>query len=366
MLDDMDLERERGITIKARAVAMQLYATTAKTYELNLIDTPGHVDFHYEVSRSLAVLRRGDAAGRCLPGRRGPDRGQRLRRDGARPDDRAGAQQDRPASTPGPTRSSKRWSRCWRSIPTKCCACSGKTGRASTSCCAAIVERVPPPTGDPDAPLQAMVFDSHYDDYRGVITYVRVMNGTVRKGQKIRFMQGRHHARSPRAGPVRPAAPPCDELQAGQVGYLICNIKSLGQVHVGDTVTVAGDAAAEPLPGYQRAAADGLLRAVSVRRPGLRGAARRADQAQHQRPQLRVRARDERRPGLRLPLRLPGHAAHGDHPAAARARGRPRPGADRPQRHLRDPDDRPARRCTSTIRRRCPTPARSKNSASRS
>ena len=218
--------------------------------------------------------------------------------------------------------------------PAEVLRCSGKTGIGTEALLEAIVERVPPPTGDPEAPLQAMVFDSHYDEYRGAITYVRVMNGTVRKGQKIRFVKAGTTHEVLELGQFVPQRRPASNCKAGQVGYLICNIKSLGQVHVGDTVSVPGEGAAEPLPGLQGAEADGLLRPVSVRRPGLRRAARRADEAQHQRPQLRVRAGNERRPGLRLSLRLPGPAAHGDHPAAAGRRSRSRPGANGAERDV--------------------------------
>ncbi len=128
---------------------------------------------------------------------------------------------------------------------------SGKTGVGVEELLAAIIERVPPPQGDPDAPLQAMVFDSHYDEFRGAITYVRVMNGTVRKGQKIRFIKAGTVHEVLELGQFVPQRRACAQLQAGQVGYLICNIKSLGQVHVGDTVTVPGDEAAEALAGYR-------------------------------------------------------------------------------------------------------------------
>jgi GTP-binding protein LepA len=128
---------------------------------------------------------------------------------------------------------------------------SGKSGAGVEELLAAIVDRVPPPKGDPAAPLQAMVFDSHYDEYRGAITYVRIMNGTVRKGQKIRFMKAGTTHDVIELGQFVPQRRACEELRAGQVGYLICNIKSLGQVHVGDTVTTAGESGAAALPGYR-------------------------------------------------------------------------------------------------------------------
>ena len=257
-----------------------LHATTAKTYELNLIDTPGHVDFQYEVSRSLACC---EGAVLLVDAFQGVEAQtvanayaamehdltivpvlNKIDLKHARPDEvhrrdgvGAGDRSRRGAAMQRQDRRRRRRA----------------AGRRSSSACRRR-------RATRDAPLQAMVFDSQYDEYRGAITYVRVMNGTVRKGQKIRFLQGRHRRTrcSSWASSCRSAAP-CDELQAGQVGYVICNIKTLGQVHVGDTVTVPGDEAAEPLPGYQPAAADGLLRALSVRRPGFRGTARRADQA---------------------------------------------------------------------------------------
>ncbi|MEL7335368.1 MAG: translation elongation factor 4, partial [Planctomycetota bacterium] len=135
---------------------------------------------------------------------------------------------------------------------TEVCRVSAKAGLGIDELMNAIVDRIPPPQGSPDAPLQAMVFDSNYDDYRGAITYVRIMNGRVKKGEKIRFLRAGTTHDIVELGQFCPGREPSDELVAGQVGYLICNIKSLGDVHIGDTVSVPGDAAAEPLPGYDR------------------------------------------------------------------------------------------------------------------
>ena len=132
-------------------------------------------------------------------------------------------------------------------------ACSGKTGYAGSRRLldAAIVERVPAPQGDPTKPLQAMVFDSHYDEYRGAIIYVRMMNGTLQRGQKVRLLKAGVTYDALEIGQFAPQRRPCNRLQAGQVGYLICNIKLVNQVHIGDTVTVPGEAGAEALAGYQ-------------------------------------------------------------------------------------------------------------------
>ncbi|MCG8651465.1 MAG: translation elongation factor 4, partial [Pirellulales bacterium] len=130
--------------------------------------------------------------------------------------------------------------------------CSAKTGVGTEDVLAAIIDRVPAPEGDPQATLQAMVFDAHYDEYRGAITYIRVMNGMVRKGQKIKFLQQGTTHEVVELGHFAPQRQATESLHAGQVGYLICNIKSLGDVHIGDTVSISGDGAAEPLDGYAR------------------------------------------------------------------------------------------------------------------
>ncbi len=248
-LDDMELERARGITIKARAVAMR-YKHHGETYELNLIDTPGHVDFQYEVSRSLACC---EGAVLLVDAFQGVE-AQTVANAYA-------ALEHNLAIVPVLNKVDLKHARPEEVIaemesvlaidPKEVLRASGKTGVGVEELLAAIIERVPPPQGDPDAPLQAMVFDSHYDEFRGAITYVRVMNGTVRKGQKIRFIKAGTVHEVLELGQFVPQRRACAQLQAGQVGYLICNIKSLGQVHVGDTVTVPGDEAAEALAGYR-------------------------------------------------------------------------------------------------------------------
>ncbi len=250
LLDDLDLERQRGITIKARAVAMS-FRRHGQQYELNLIDTPGHVDFQYEVSRSLACCEgalllvdafQGVEAQTVANAFAAMEHGltilpviNKIDLTHARPDEVA---EEMMASL--------------GTDPDECLRVSAKTGAGVDDLIQAIIDRIPPPAGDPSATLQAMVFDSNYDDYRGAITYVRVMQGTVRKGQKIRFLRAGTQHEVVELGQFVPQRVSRDELRAGQVGYLICNIKSLGDVHIGDTVSIAGEGAAPPLPGYAR------------------------------------------------------------------------------------------------------------------
>lgn len=250
LLDDLDLERERGITIKARAVVMKFKRGNDK-YELNLIDTPGHVDFQYEVSRSLACC---EGALLLVDAFQGVEAQtvanayaamehelhiipviNKIDLIHARPEEVA----DEMMHSLG-------------TDPEDCIRVSAKTGLGVDGLVDAVIEKIPGPTGDPNATLQAMVFDSNYDDYRGAITYVRVMQGTVRKGQKISFLRADTTHEVVELGQFAPGRVACDELVAGQVGYLICNIKSIGDVHIGDTVSIPGDKAAEPLPGYSR------------------------------------------------------------------------------------------------------------------
>lgn len=249
LLDDMEIERERGITIKARAVSMR-YMYKGEEYELNLIDTPGHVDFHYEVSRSLnccegAILLvdafQGVEAQTVANALAAMEHNlvivpalNKVDLKNARPDEVTlemeqvlGIKVDEVLHT------------------------SGKTGVGVKELLEAIIERIPPPQGDPDAPLQAMLFDSHYDDYRGAIAYVRLMQGSAEKGQKIRFLKADANYEVLELGQFVPERKAVDKLVAGEVGYLICNIKNIKDIHIGDTVTVPGDNAAPALPGYR-------------------------------------------------------------------------------------------------------------------
>ncbi len=249
LLDDMELERARGITIKARAVAMPI-RHKGKDYELNLIDTPGHVDFQYEVSRSLSCCEGALLLADAFQGVEAQTVATAY----------AAVEHDLDI-IPVINKIDLKHQRAdevaeemEQSIgidPDDIVRVSAKAGINIDQLVDAIVDRIPPPSGDPGAALQAMVFDSHYDEYRGAVTYVRIMNGTVKKGQKIRFLNRGSDYEVLELGQFSPKQSPRDKLVAGQVGYLICNIKSLDEVKIGDTISVPGNNAAEPLEGYQ-------------------------------------------------------------------------------------------------------------------
>lgn len=250
LLDDMDLERERGITIKARAVALR-YQPADRAYELNLIDTPGHVDFQYEVSRSLACC---EGALLLVDAFQGVEAQTLANAYMALEHDlvivpainKIDLKHARPEEVIEEIEHSLGIS------GDEVLRVSGKTGAGVPELLQALVQRISPPTGDPAATLQAMVFDSHYDAYRGAITYVRVMNGAIRQGQRIRFLQVGSTHEVLELGQFSPRPRPCRQLQAGQVGYVICNIKSLEKVRIGDTISIPGPDAAAPLTGYRR------------------------------------------------------------------------------------------------------------------
>ncbi|MGE3315588.1 MAG: translation elongation factor 4 [Planctomycetaceae bacterium] len=249
ILDDLDIERERGITVKARAVAIY-YNYKGQKYELNLIDTPGHVDFHYEVSRSLAAC---EGALLLVDAFQGVQAQTVANAYAAIAGDLAIIPVVNKIDLPV-----TRVDEILEEVETvlgldasDALKVSAKQGTGIEDVLNAIVERIPHPQGKPDAPLRALVFDSKYDSYRGVMTYVRVVEGTLRKGQKIRFMRTGTTYDTLDLGQFLPKMVPCEELGPGQVGYIVTGVKELGLVHVGDTVTEPGNPAAEPLPGYQ-------------------------------------------------------------------------------------------------------------------
>lgn len=249
MLDDMELERQRGITIKARAVRME-YRHNDELYELNLIDTPGHVDFHYEVSRSLACC---EGAVLLVDAFQGVE-AQTVANAYA-------AINENLEIVPVINKVDLVHARVDEVLlemeqslaidSDEVIRASAKTGIGINELLGAIIDRIPPPQGDPDKVLQALIFDSHYDSYRGVITYVRIIDGTVKKGQKIRFLRTGVTHEVIDLGQFVPQRRSCDQLAAGQVGYLVCNIKDVEHVHIGDTLTVPGKEGATAVAGYK-------------------------------------------------------------------------------------------------------------------
>ncbi len=255
LLDNMDLERERGITIKARAVRLSYKSADGETYELNLIDTPGHVDFNYEVSRSLAAC---EGAVLVVDAAQGIEAQTLANTYLAMEHDleiRPVVNKiDLPAADPQRVKGEIEDI---LAIPAMDAPeISAKMGINIPAVLEDVVHSIPAPTGDPNAPLKALIFDSQYDAYRGVIVLFRVMEGTVRKGMKVRMMASGAEYDVLECGHLLPLGlDPCDELIAGEVGYLTASIKNVKDTRVGDTVTQADRPASEALPGYRPAQA---------------------------------------------------------------------------------------------------------------
>src|SRR4051812_25156616 len=274
MLDSMELERERGITIKAQAVRVFYTARDGETYQLHLIDTPGHVDFTYEVSRSLAAC---EGALLVVDASQGVE-AQTLANTYLAVDaglelipclnkvDLPGAEPERVAEEVAellgePADTVRR--------------ISAKTGDGIIEVLDELIERVPPPHGEPDKPPRALIFDSEFDQYRGVIAYIRVVDGTFTKGEAITAMQAGTEADIDDIGFFTPEMTSAQRLSAGEVGYLITGIKDVTKLRVGDTLTTHANPAINPLPGYREVKPMvfcGLFPIDSDDYPGLRDA----------------------------------------------------------------------------------------------
>ncbi|MGB1527237.1 MAG: translation elongation factor 4, partial [Miltoncostaeaceae bacterium] len=252
VLDSMDLERERGITIKAQAVRVMYTADDGETYQLNLIDTPGHVDFSYEVSRSLAAC---EGALLVVDASQGIEAqtlaNAYLAIEGDLEVLPVLNKIDLPAADPD--LHARALADLIGDDPDQVLRISAKTGQGVKEVLEAIVTRMPPPAGDPAAPLRALVFDSVYDQYRGVVAFVRVVDGEIRAGQQVRAMATASDFAAEEVGVMSPVMTPIGHLSAGESGYVVTGLKSLVDLRVGDTLTLAGSSAEAPLPGYREA-----------------------------------------------------------------------------------------------------------------
>ncbi len=251
VLDAMDLERERGVTIKASAVRMNYTAADGQVYELNLIDTPGHVDFSYEVSRALQACEGAVLVVDCTQGIEAQTLANlylALEQDleiipvlnkidlpAARPDEVAGEVAELLGVDVGTI-----------------LRVSAKTGEGVETVLEAVVARVPPPSGDPEAPLRALIFDSHYDSYKGVVAYVRAVDGQMDARTPLQLMATGARVEPVEIGVFAPGMKPTGALSAGEVGYVATGLKTVRECRVGDTLTLAQGGAPDPLPGYRQ------------------------------------------------------------------------------------------------------------------
>jgi GTP-binding protein LepA len=250
VLDSMDLERERGITIKAHAVRLNYKADDGNNYQLNLIDTPGHVDFSYEVSRSLQAC---EGALLVVDASQGVEAQTLANTYLALHHDLEIIPVINKIDLPSaePERIREQIETVIGLDASGAVLASAKSGAGIHDILEAIVHLVPPPKGDPDAPLRSLIFDSWFDSYRGVIILTRVVDGRFRLGQKIRLWSNGQQYEVEGLGYQSPKAVPCDELSAGEVGFLFANIKTVSDAKIGDTITDHENPAAEPLPGFE-------------------------------------------------------------------------------------------------------------------
>lgn len=251
VLDQMDLERERGITIKLQAVRLNYKADDGEEYILNLIDTPGHVDFTYEVSRSLAAC---EGALLVVDAAQGIE-AQTLANVYLALDNNLEIipvinKIDLPSADP--ERVKQEIEDVIGLDTSEAVLASAKAGIGIKEILEQVVKQVPAPTGSPDNPLKALIFDSHYDPYKGVIVYVRVLDGSIRSGSKIKFMATEKVFEVIEVGAFKPRMSIVDSLDIGDVGFIVAGVKNVGDTRVGDTVTDAKNPAPEPLPGYRK------------------------------------------------------------------------------------------------------------------
>lgn len=250
ILDDLEIERDRGITVKARSVTI-FYDYKGDTYELNLIDTPGHVDFHYEVNRSLAACEGALLLVDAFQGVQAQTVANAY----------AAIEQDLEI-VPVVNKIDLAVTRIDEVLEevetvlgleaTGALRVSAKTGLNVETVFEAIIEKIPQPSGKRNEPTKALVFDSKFDKYRGVVTYIRMVDGVIKKGDNIRFMREGVLSEVIEIGQFRPGLVPCKELGPGEVGYVLTGVKELSRITIGDTVTLADKPAEEPLPGYQK------------------------------------------------------------------------------------------------------------------
>ena len=251
VLDSMDLERERGITIKLKAVRLNFRAQDGEEYVLNLIDTPGHVDFSYEVSRSLAAC---EGALLVIDASQGVEAQTLANLYLALEHDLEIIPVINKIDLPNadPDRVKKELEDIGL-LGDEAVLVSARTGQGIEQVLQAIVERIPPPKGDPEAPLRAMIFDSHYDQYRGAVAYARVVDGTIRIGEMIQMMSTGRKFEVSDLGVLQPGFTPTTSLGPGEVGCVLASMKDVRDTRVGDTITTASNPAQEPLPGYRPA-----------------------------------------------------------------------------------------------------------------
>ena len=341
VLDSMDIERERGITIKAQTVRLTYPAKDGKTYILNLIDTPGHVDFAYEVSRSLAAC---EGSLLVVDASQGVE-AQTLANvyhalDAGHEIVPVLNKIDLPAAEPDQVK--QQIEDVIGIDASDAVMISAKTGLGIDDVLEAIVHRLPPPKGDREASLKALLVDSWYDVYLGVVVLVRIVDGVMKKGQRIRMMGTNAAYDVERVGFFTPKMTQIEELGPGEIGFITAAIKEVADTRVGDTITDDRKPVTDMLPGFKPAIPVVFCGLFPVDADDFETLARGDGQIAPQRRQLLVRDGNLGRTGLRFPLRFSRAVASGNHPGAAAARVRSQSDRDRAVGDLQDAPDRRA------------------------